>query len=170
MPGKRRAWTLQHYGAYVVVETHAPGFDITVEDDPNGSKLAEFQKDWNFAMEQKVANNTTWVRDIEGRAKALYVVNDREQVPVPAPEPQQQTDTPRKPAADPGSRITTLLSHARMLHLRPAVMRLAPARDALRLREHVYLCNGKSLPIYCPETMAPTACSICQPLNGSAKA
>lgn len=75
-PAKQLAWTLQNYGAYIVDDTYAPGFDINVEDGPSGSKPAEFQKDWGFVMEQKVSANTPWVRDVQRLVKALYVVNN----------------------------------------------------------------------------------------------
>jgi hypothetical protein len=75
-PGLQLAWTLQNYGAYIVDDTYAPGFDFNVEDGPSGSKPAEFQKDWGFAMEQKVSANTPWVRDVQRLVKALYVVNN----------------------------------------------------------------------------------------------
>src|SRR5206468_1513304 len=75
-PGIQLAWTLQNYGAYIVDDTYAPGFDFNVEDGPSGSKPAEFQKDWGFAMEQKVNANTARVRDIQRLVKALYVVSN----------------------------------------------------------------------------------------------
>lgn len=75
-PAMQLAWTLQNYGAYIVDDTYAPGFDLNVEDGPNGSKTAEFQKDWGFAMEQRVNNNTPWVRDIQRLVKALSVVTN----------------------------------------------------------------------------------------------
>jgi hypothetical protein len=92
-PGKQLAWTLQNYGAYIVDDTYAPGFDINVEDGPSGSKPAEFQKDWGFAMEQKVANNTPWVRDIQRLAKALYVVTNNSATSIGG------GGTPRQPLA-----------------------------------------------------------------------
>ncbi|MCS0658995.1 hypothetical protein [Massilia terrae] len=75
-PAQQLAWTLQNYGAYVVDDTYAPGFDLNVEDGPSGSKTAEFQRDWGFAMEQRVNNNTPWVRDIQRLVKALSVVSN----------------------------------------------------------------------------------------------
>ncbi|WP_460826732.1 hypothetical protein, partial [Massilia terrae] len=57
-------------------DTYAPGFDLNVEDGPSGSKTAEFQRDWGFAMEQRVNNNTPWVRDIQRLVKALSVVSN----------------------------------------------------------------------------------------------
>lgn len=92
-PAKQLAWTLQNYGAYIVDDTYAPGFDFNVEDGPDGSKKAEFKKDWGFDMEQKVAGNTAWVRDVQRLAKALYVVNNNSATSIGG------GGTPRQPLA-----------------------------------------------------------------------
>jgi hypothetical protein len=94
-PAKQLAWTLQNYGAYIVDDTYAPGFDIQVEDGPNGSKPAEFQKDWGFAMGQKVnaASTSPWVRDMQKLVKALYVVNNNTSTTIGG------GGTPRQPLA-----------------------------------------------------------------------
>lgn len=75
-PAKQLAWTLQNYGAYIVDDTYAPGFDFNAEEGPDGSKRNEFKADWGFDLEQKVQANTPWVRDIQRLAKALHVVNN----------------------------------------------------------------------------------------------
>lgn len=76
LPAKQLAWTLQNYGAYIVDDTYAPGFDINVEDGPNGSMRKQFKADWGFEMEQRVQGNTPWIRDIQKIVKSLYVVNN----------------------------------------------------------------------------------------------
>lgn len=76
LPAKQLAWTLQNYGAYIVDDTHAPGFDINVEDGPNGSMRKQFKADWGFEMEQRVQDNTPWIRDMQKIVKSLYVVNN----------------------------------------------------------------------------------------------
>lgn len=92
-PAKQLAWTLQNYGGYIVDDTYAPGFDFNAEEGPNGSKKTEFKADWGFDMEQKVAGNTPWVRDIQRLAKALYVVNNNSATSIGG------GGTPRQPLA-----------------------------------------------------------------------
>ncbi|MGZ3325693.1 MAG: baseplate hub domain-containing protein [Xanthobacteraceae bacterium] len=75
-PAKQLAWTLQNYGAYIVDDTYAPGFDFSVEVGPAGSKATEFQSDYGFAMAQKVGTQTDWVQDVQKLVAALYVVNN----------------------------------------------------------------------------------------------
>lgn len=75
-PAQQLAWTLQNYGAYIVDDTYAPGFDFNVEEGPDGSKPNEFKADWGYAMEQRLNANTPWTRDIQRLVKALYVVSD----------------------------------------------------------------------------------------------
>ena len=73
-PARQLAWTLQNYGAYIVDDTHAPGFAFSVEDGPDGSKKDEFRRDWGFNMSQKLQDDTAWVRDIQRLMSALHVV------------------------------------------------------------------------------------------------
>lgn len=94
-PAKQLAWTLQNYGGYIVDDTYAPGFDFNAEEGPNGSKKDEFKRDWGFDMEQKVAGNTAWVRDIQRLAKALHVVNNNSASSIGG------GGTPRQPLAAP---------------------------------------------------------------------
>jgi hypothetical protein len=75
-PAKQLAWTLQNYGAYIVDDAYAPGFDMSVENGPDGNKQTEFKADYGFDMAQRVSQNTAWVRDIQKLVKALYVVNN----------------------------------------------------------------------------------------------
>lgn len=94
-PAKLLAWTLQNYGAYIVDDTYAPGFDIQVEDGPNGSKPTEFKADWGFDMGQKVNNNTAWRRDMQKLVQALSVVNNNSATSIGG------GGTPRQPLAAP---------------------------------------------------------------------
>jgi hypothetical protein len=75
-PARQLAWTLQNYGAYIVDDTYAPGFDFSLEDGAAGSKAAEFQADYGFAFAQKVGTQTTWVQDMQKIVAALYVVDN----------------------------------------------------------------------------------------------
>ena len=75
-PAKQLAWTLQNYGAYIVDDTYAAGFDFSAEEGPDGSKRDEFRRDWGFDMSQKVQGATAWVRDIQRIMKALSVVDN----------------------------------------------------------------------------------------------
>ncbi|TFW34385.1 hypothetical protein [Massilia horti] len=92
-PAKLLAWTLQNYGAYIVDDTYAPGFDIQVEDGPSGSKPTEFKADWGFDMGQKVNNNTAWRRDMQKLVQALSVVNNNSATSIGG------GGTPRQPLA-----------------------------------------------------------------------
>ncbi len=94
-PARLLAWTLQNYGAYVVDDTYAPGFDFSVEEGSEGSKLAEFKADWGFDMEQKVADNTAWVRDLQRLVRALHVVDNN------AADAIGGGGSPRQPLAPP---------------------------------------------------------------------
>ncbi|WP_429202573.1 hypothetical protein [Massilia sp. UYP11] len=93
MPAKQLAWTLQNYGAYIVDDTYAAGFDFSAEDGPDGSKRAEFKRDWGFDMNQKVQGNTAWVRDIQRIMKALSVVDNNSATSIGG------GGTPRQPLA-----------------------------------------------------------------------
>lgn len=77
-PAKQLAWTLQNYGAYVVDDTYAPGFDFSIEAGPAGRKADEFQKDYGFAFLQKVnvSSSSPWVRDIQRLVRSLQVVSN----------------------------------------------------------------------------------------------
>lgn len=76
MPARQLAWTLQNYGAYIVDDTYAPGFDFSAEEGPHGAKKDEFKRDWGFDMAQKAQNDTPWVRDIQRLMQALHVVDN----------------------------------------------------------------------------------------------
>lgn len=76
LPAKQLAWTLQNYGAYIVDDTYAAGFDFSAEDGPDGSKRDEFKRDWGFDMSQKVQGASPWMRDIQRIMKALNVVDN----------------------------------------------------------------------------------------------
>jgi hypothetical protein len=75
-PAKQLAWTLQNYGAYIVDDTYAPGFDLNVEDGPDGSVREQFKADWGFDMMQRLNQDTPWVRDIRKLVRALHVVRN----------------------------------------------------------------------------------------------
>lgn len=92
-PAKQLAWTLQNYGAYIVDDAYAPGFDMSVENGPDGNKQAEFKADYGFDMAQRVNQNTAWVRDIQKLVKALYVVNNNTSTSIGG------GGTPRQPLA-----------------------------------------------------------------------
>lgn len=92
-PAKQLAWTLQNYGAYIVDDTYAAGFDFSAEDGPDGSKRAEFRRDWGFDMNQKVQGNTAWVRDVQRLMRALSVVDNN------SPTSIGGGGTPRQPLA-----------------------------------------------------------------------
>jgi hypothetical protein len=74
-PGKQLAWTLQNYGAYIVDDQYGAGFSINTEDSPDGSVRTQFQNDWGFSLEQRVRDNTPWVRDMQRLVQALHVVD-----------------------------------------------------------------------------------------------
>jgi hypothetical protein len=73
-PAKMLAWTLQNYGAYIVDDTWSPSFAINVETGPNGSFRKQFRDDWGFPLNQRVNDDTPWVRDMQRLVAALAVV------------------------------------------------------------------------------------------------
>jgi hypothetical protein len=75
-PGRMLAWTLQNYGAYIVDDTYGPGFAINAENGPDGSFRTQFKADWGFEFEQRVRDNTPWVRDMQRIVRALNVVKN----------------------------------------------------------------------------------------------
>jgi hypothetical protein len=94
-PAKQLAWTLQNYGAYIVDDTYAPGFALNAEGGPNGTKAAEFQRDWGFSMSAKVQDNSAWRRDMQKIVAALSVVNNNSASAIGG------GGTPRQPLAAP---------------------------------------------------------------------
>lgn len=75
-PAKMLAWTLQHFGAYVVDDTWGPGFAIDAEVGPDGSFAKQFASDWGFALAQRVHDASSWVKDIQKLVEALDVVDN----------------------------------------------------------------------------------------------
>jgi hypothetical protein len=75
-PGKMLAWTFQNYGAYIVDDTGGAAFALAVEHGSRGSLRTQFKKDWGYDMEQRVRDNTPWVRDIQRIVKNLHVVDN----------------------------------------------------------------------------------------------
>lgn len=73
-PGKKLAWTMQNYGAYVVDSTGGAGFDLDSETGPNGSFRKQFQEDWGYDIVQRVRGNTPWMRDVQRIWTMLNVV------------------------------------------------------------------------------------------------
>jgi hypothetical protein len=73
-PASQLAWTLQNYGAYIVDDTHSPGFDFSAETGPQGSFSQQFAADYGFMFAQRVQENTPWTQDIQRIVRALHVV------------------------------------------------------------------------------------------------
>lgn len=74
VPARMLAWTLQNYGAYVVDDTGGAAFAIAAEDGPDGALSEQFRNDWGFEFEQRVRDQTPWVRDMQRLLRALHVV------------------------------------------------------------------------------------------------
>jgi hypothetical protein len=94
-PAKQLAWTLQNYGAYIVDDTYSPAFHFNVENGPDGSLHTQFQNDWGITLEQRVRDNTPWVRDIQRLTTALQVVDNNTATSIGG------GGTPRQPLAPP---------------------------------------------------------------------
>jgi hypothetical protein len=94
-PGKKLAWTLQNYGAYIVDDTYAPSFGIAAENGPDGSWRNQFKSDWNVDFEQRANATTAWSRDMRRLVQALAVVDNN------APDRIGGGGTPRQPLAPP---------------------------------------------------------------------
>jgi hypothetical protein len=92
-PARQLAWTLQNYGAYVVDDTYGPGFDLNVENGPDGSVPAQFKADWGFDIEQRVRDDSPWTRDMQHLVTALHVVDNN------GPNSIGGGGTPRQPLA-----------------------------------------------------------------------
>jgi hypothetical protein len=75
-PAKQMAWTLQNYGIYIVDSTTGAAYVIAAEEGVDGSFTAQFQKDWGFSMEQRVRDNTPWVRDMQRLLTSLNLVDN----------------------------------------------------------------------------------------------
>lgn len=91
--GKKLAWTLQNYGAYVVDDTYAPSFGIATESGPDGSWREQFKADWKVDFEQRANAATAWSRDIKRLVQTLAVVDNN------APDRIGGGGTPRQPLA-----------------------------------------------------------------------
>ncbi|MDD5571255.1 MAG: T9SS type A sorting domain-containing protein, partial [Bacteroidales bacterium] len=111
-PGMQIAWTLQNYGGYIVDDTYAMGFCICAENSNVGSVAAQFQADYGYALEQKVNDNSAWVRDIQRLCVALRCVSNNGPTNIGG-GPTTDTINRRQPMAcafgTPGSGITTCL-------------------------------------------------------------
>jgi hypothetical protein len=97
-PARQLAWTLQNYGAYIVDDSYAPGFDLNVEEGPDGSVRQQFKADWGFDMMQRVTQDSPWVRDLQTLVEALHVVsNNRPGHPGGGGRPRQPLAPPISP-------------------------------------------------------------------------
>ena len=94
-PGKKLAWTLQNYGAYIVDDTYAPSFGIAVETGPDGSWREQFKADWKVDFEQRANATTAWSRDLKRLVRSLAVIDNN------APDRIGGGGTPRQPLAAP---------------------------------------------------------------------
>jgi hypothetical protein len=74
-PAMQLAWTLQHYGAYVVDDSFA-GYEWSVEESPDGSFIAQFLADYGFEFDTWSQADTPWSRDLQRIYPALHVVNN----------------------------------------------------------------------------------------------
>lgn len=74
-PGRRIAWTMQNYGAYVVDDTAWNANGIETELGPAGDVQQEFQAEWEFSFES-FDQNSNWVKDINKIFDNLYVVDN----------------------------------------------------------------------------------------------
>lgn len=92
-PAKQLAWTLQNYGIYIVDSTSGAAYVIAAEEGADGSFSAQFQKDWGFSMEQRVRDNTPWVRDMQRLLTNLALVDNN------GPNSIGGGGTPRQPLA-----------------------------------------------------------------------
>lgn len=81
-PARQLAWTLQHFGAYIVDDTYSPGFGISVQDGPEGSFIEQFEKEYGYSFTQKAASNNPWRKDMQLLIAALHVVDDNSQATV----------------------------------------------------------------------------------------
>lgn len=73
-PGKKLAWTLRNYGAYVVDDTSAPGFGFATEKGPAGSFTAQFRADYGTSFAARANDHTRWEHDIKAIVSHLSVV------------------------------------------------------------------------------------------------
>jgi hypothetical protein len=94
-PGRQLAWTAQNYGIYVVDDAWGKAYQISAENGPAGSMRAQFQADYNTAMEISSAGSTAWSRDVKRVMNALYVVNNNSSTSIGG------GGTPRQPLAPP---------------------------------------------------------------------
>ena len=94
-PGRKLAWTLQNYGAYVVDDTYAASFGIATESGPDGSLPAQFRADWGYDFEQRANSTQAWSRDMKKLVQALSVVDNN------APDRIGGGGTPRQPLTPP---------------------------------------------------------------------
>jgi hypothetical protein len=75
-PGKKLAWTLQNYGAYIVDDTGGAGFGFATQKGPGGSFTAQFRADYGTSFEGRTHAKRPWVRDIKAIVSYLSVVSN----------------------------------------------------------------------------------------------
>jgi hypothetical protein len=73
-PAKELAWTLQHYGAYIVDDSAWDDVNIAVEHSPDGNFLRQFKSQWGFDL--ATGGGTAWKRDLDTLFGAISVVSN----------------------------------------------------------------------------------------------
>ncbi len=74
IPGKKLAWTLQHFGAYQVEEVPWARTMIAVEEGPDGSVVEEFKEVYGYDFVTKDKTNNPWFRDIMKIMPHMHIV------------------------------------------------------------------------------------------------
>ena len=95
---KQIAWTLQNYGTYIVDSTGGPGYDLSVEDGADGAFAEQFKQDWGFDFDQRVRDNTPWVRDLRRLISRLHVVDNNSPTSVGGGGTPRQALAPELPS------------------------------------------------------------------------
>jgi hypothetical protein len=74
-PARQLAWTLQHFGGYVVDDTFWDVYAFSVEHGPDGNFDDQFKQDWGyeFHMDEK---QHPWAQDMAKIFTKLHVVNN----------------------------------------------------------------------------------------------
>ena len=75
-PGKKLAWTLRNYGAYIVDDVYSPGFGFATEEGPAGSFTKQFRSDYGFSFEARAHDTSRWEHDIKVLVANLSVVKN----------------------------------------------------------------------------------------------
>jgi hypothetical protein len=75
-PGRKIAWTLQNYGAYVVDDTYGGGFGFCTEDGPAGSFTTQFKNDYGVSFTARANDSSPWMRDVQRIVTRLALVSN----------------------------------------------------------------------------------------------